>query len=872
MVVDLGGRWPPGKYELATGTDVPLDAQALDLTVQPGPSLARADQGQVGARGETPRPGEAQRVDPDPKPPSDDAGGRAGRQAARPDDEPGPATPRAAPRTAAPDSVAAHPRPSEPQRGVPSPAEAMGRLVPPRVKLPPPAAAKPSAPTVSEALGPAGGGVAEVPAAAVALVAAKLSFATPVVDQGPVPGGTEITLYQPQLKAWLIWSSLAAQGFEWRWQVSLWPFPTTASLSPPGLLQDSTVSSGNFWIDLASFPPLGQAPAKNLVVSQGGVPNQVGVPPPAAGGEGQAVQDIQQLPVSQPPLSPKASGDLSQTLTADQEPGPLPDVPIDFYIRLIPTKNSQPAGPPSNVVIAHYVPGPDPFVEATNKALNEGLHPPFPFAVMKVDVEIPPAPNPDLASCVRIVSETPPFPKGIGLGVHVNPDGSTVAKGSGGTKITGALPYTLQNGVALYPFTACPGERANFQWGSVGCGYDPFCYAGEFFGDVGEAAIEAGEFLVGLANGVADAYNELKAWAIDQVASVVCPGEVGAECKTLINVGVDILLTSVGVPPTMPSFDDLANAAKGELVDLALDQLGVGAACDAVATAGTGKSCGELASQLHKLDACTLAPKGHEDQCRNLLEDAEAACKLATNSDECVALTTDAQDLVKAGFAEVYDQSVAAIDQQVTQASMEALGFFALAPTAQNHYCQWGGPAGDQVICPKDTYVKVAFGSGGSVPGCSLGTFGQDQGKVVCSYPPRHSVAIPEPLGQRQPIKVDVWLAQNDKPVSKSLSCESISAVVTTVTPKGSVGQPYMPATAATGKALFSTDLHKVTLWLDKPKPGAESLLEGGSSVGVKVSGQCLPEAYPGAGSQVLFEGGIGQIPLPKPRIPPGSP
>ena len=125
-----------------------------------------------------------------------------------------------------------------------------------------------------------------------------------------------------------------------------------------------------------------------------------------------------------------------------------------------------------------------------------------------------------------------------------------------------------------------------------------------------------------------------------------------------VNVGVDILLTSVGVPPTMPNFGDLANLAKGELVDLALDQLGVGAACDAMA-AGTGKSCGELAIGLKDLNACAMAPKGQEGFCQELLTEAVAVCQSASASDKCKKLTTNAQDLVKAGFAEAIDQSIA---------------------------------------------------------------------------------------------------------------------------------------------------------------------------------------------------------------------
>jgi hypothetical protein len=678
----------------------------------------------------------------------------------------------------------------------------------------------------------AAGGNAAGPSAGGPLIGPSADLAFAVTDATTltwsVKSGTETNVYRPNLlTTHLVWSAPNAEQFVWRWQIARQPFPEAWSAPVQGLAADQAVSTtataqwvtgGTFEIDLGKFPPLGQGPTRTRVT--GGV--RAAMPP-----DGRAI----------------------------------PEVPIDFYIRLVPTKDGQVAGPPSNVVVAHYLPGPDPNQEVISQAF-ENASPPF-FDVLDIKVEMPPAPNPELASCVRIVSETPPFPRGIGaLGVYVNPDGSTVRIGGAGTKITGTLPYTLQDGMALYPFTACPGERADFQWGSVGCGSNPFCSAGEFMTGVTEAAVDAGEFLVDLANGAAEAYNELKTWAIDQVATAVCPSSAAAECKTMINVGVDILLTSVGVPPTMPSFGDLANLAKGELVDLALDELGVGAACDAVA-AGTGKSCGQLAMSLKDLNACALAPQGQEGTCQEVLTEAVAVCQSAADSQQCKLLTTNAQDLVRAGFSEAIEQSIAAIEERVTETSMKALGVW--FPT-QDHYCHWGGPNQDQVICPPDTYSTVKgtqWQPPASVPGCHLVTgIGPDAGKVVCSFPPRKYVATPEPFGQRQPIKVQVMLARNQKPLPPY--CESISAVVTTETPNGIVGEPYPPATAPIVVLPFqeSPNIHMATLRFNDPAPNAESLLVPGSAVSVKASGACISETHRA----------IGVIPPPKPRIMPGIP
>lgn len=528
-----------------------------------------------------------------------------------------------------------------------------------------------------------------------------------------------------------------------------------------------------------------------------------------------------------------------------------------------------------------------------------------PFDVLSIELDIPPAPNPSLSECIRVISQTPSFPRGIGIGFYLNPDGSTIPIGHGGTKITGTLPYTLDaQGYALYPFTACPGETGNFQWGSVGCGADPFCHIAKGLATLGDAAVALGEFLIGLANGLAEAYNQLKMWVIDQVASTLCPGAVAGPCKVLIQVAVDVLLAAVGVPPTMPEFDDLANLAKGELVDLALDQLGVGAACDAVATAGTGKTCGELATELQNLDACSLAPKGQEDSCRNLVEQAASVCEFATQASQCELLTANAHDLVKEGFEVVLEQSLEEIDKQVTNAALESLGFSTLwfNPSSE-HHCHWGGPIGDQVICPP------WFFQTNPPPGCHVETdfFGEPTGKVKCSMPPGTTVAVPEPLGQYQPTKIRVTLARNDNPMPEGFQCGPISAVLTTLTPWGASGHPYLPTTAPTpaGSGFLGLGIHNLTMWANEPNPHVfipaekkppltvpesiadalqavgdigemagffssnnwKYLLAGGSAVGVKVSGDCITETT--GGGQL---GIAGVIPHPEPRITPGAP
>jgi hypothetical protein len=212
------------------------------------------------------------------------------------------------------------------------------------------------------------------------------------------------------------------------------------------------------------------------------------------------------------------------------------------------------------------------------------------------------------------------------------------------------------------------------------------------------------------------------------------------------------------------------------------------------------------------------------------------------------------------------------------------------------------------VICPpwspEDDGLPLPFGGEDETPpGCHIGTFGQDDGRVVCSFPPGEIVAIPEPLGLRQPIEVKVILARNDNPLPDDFACGPISAVATTITPFGAAGKPYLPAsTEFPSKSLFFADLYRATMFLSEPNPHVQIpddqkpppptgviaealaeaegvadfglasgewryLLEAGSYVSIAVYGECIPKSHPDG-----YLGIAGVIPPPQPRINPGAP
>jgi hypothetical protein len=88
--------------------------------------------------------------------------------------------------------------------------------------------------------------------------------------------------------------------------------------------------------------------------------------------------------------------------------------------------------------------------------------------------------------------------------------------------------------------------------------------------DVGDALGDVGDFVTDSVNWVSHAWKDIKAFAVDAVADRI-PG-CGAECRMGLAAGLDAGLAAMGVPPSIPNFDQLAQAGKGYLVQTLADQ------------------------------------------------------------------------------------------------------------------------------------------------------------------------------------------------------------------------------------------------------------------------------------------------------------
>ncbi len=81
-------------------------------------------------------------------------------------------------------------------------------------------------------------------------------------------------------------------------------------------------------------------------------------------------------------------------------------------------------------------------------------------------------------------------------------------------------------------------------------------------------------FLAKIVNWVSTAYADLKSGLIEIVVSAL-PSDLQGPLRTALTAMVDYGLASIGIPPTLPNFDQLANLGTDYLATMALQQAGV---------------------------------------------------------------------------------------------------------------------------------------------------------------------------------------------------------------------------------------------------------------------------------------------------------
>jgi hypothetical protein len=390
-----------------------------------------------------------------------------------------------------------------------------------------------------------------------------LAFAVPKPNTLElVKGPREITFYRSSAKLRLLWTAPASATSAWRWQVSLKGFPASNGPSPAGLLAEGDATGESsppgraFWLDFLAFPPLGGKTTATRAVRPGTVP----------GGGAPATADQA--------LAPASPAAASQTDLPSA--GAYPDGKMDFHIRIVPLKGGEPSGMPSNTVIAHYLPGPNPGDPAADgidpnaqqKAVAAFMKAAAVHQVDILDARLPVFEDPSRWGCIVVVRN----------------------------------PYYAE----LHPL-------GPYRKGKEYC---PPKDPDKMEKSTGEKVVEGVEGFGKAWDGLAWAYDQAQGWVAGQFSELVpCEwlgDEAESSCEKIARqvaaTAIKVGLAAAGVPPTIPDLEGMGDVAKGKAADAAADYT-----CDIVESEG-GTCTPEMRAAMEKVYAKGL------DQLRLALE------------------------------------------------------------------------------------------------------------------------------------------------------------------------------------------------------------------------------------------------------------
>lgn len=127
----------------------------------------------------------------------------------------------------------------------------------------------------------------------------------------------------------------------------------------------------------------------------------------------------------------------------------------------------------------------------------------------------------------------------------------------------------------IYPngYLAMPGEQFCLAPSSGGSSSGPFGAIGDAFADFVGSIADAAEWAV---NQAAALYEEIKSKVVGLVAHAVAElTGCEAPCRAALELGAELALASMGLPPSLPDFDALVNEGFGYLAAELADQAGV---------------------------------------------------------------------------------------------------------------------------------------------------------------------------------------------------------------------------------------------------------------------------------------------------------
>ncbi len=328
------------------------------------------------------------------------------------------------------------------------------------------------------------------------------------------------TIQRPGLEATetakkkLRWSTVLNDVTQLVWQITPFPLSGSANLNPPFLVDQFTVpvdlgtSGGDYTIDFTPYLTASTAPMK---IGDANDQTVAQVIPDLFPGSATAAPS--------PTTAPSGGGGSGNLLVGD---GLLAGSPIGygsrFYVRIIPIRAGG-IGQPSGTVTFDVV-DPPPGMQLAPSAgpgVNAGAYD------ISFEVTLPKAADPKYARCALV------------------------------TEITSSYVPSV---VIDYKAYLASGK--------------PLCYSPPSGGwDLFDAFDAFVEFVADVWDAVVDASVWIKAQVVNVVLAAVPCKEIADDdiCETIANTALDAALASFGVPPSLPNFDAVVAATKGDLAE-----------------------------------------------------------------------------------------------------------------------------------------------------------------------------------------------------------------------------------------------------------------------------------------------------------------
>ncbi len=324
-----------------------------------------------------------------------------------------------------------------------------------------------------------------------------------------------------------------------KWQVSLLPFPQDYEadpFSPPGLVVSGDVtctdcvfkapleklqpplkkSSGSSWLkDVGNAVLSVPKAAGNLVLDAGNA--LLGLVGLGSGGGDEGSVKVIDVTAS--------SGAAADYLAKNMNTPVF--LPVNYYVRVFPTKDGQVVGSPSNTVVMHWMgEGETIDIKLTNPT-------PTPVPTKYYDVKV-----------IQYHGIIPPL----------KPD-----------KICFITTADVWLVPASFPATY---STKNSGQGHIPAG-SPICQPDPKDPSIFEII---GEWVVGAVNWVSETYADLKNAVISIVGSLIPDALCDNSC---VGFALDATLASMGIPPSLPNFDQLVNMGLDYIAEQAVAQIGL---------------------------------------------------------------------------------------------------------------------------------------------------------------------------------------------------------------------------------------------------------------------------------------------------------